>query len=187
MSPHNDTLVNEYIEFLTKRICEKGIQPFGLSRLKKDDGLALRRDAPCASDGAREVFALAVGPEESAELFWQTIGMAPADKQREELLWGWDIATKPDQGTEFADAFVFVHWARIPGKKLAVREAFRVGVLNYQNEPRVVRPVDWNNQHWTQWILGFLQAHRPPFLMHFMDKEEADAMEAAASAGKMEQ
>lgn len=167
---HNNALVDEYIDFLSRQINEKGIQPFGWSRLRKDDG--------------REVFALAVGPEESAELFWQTIGMAPPDKLREELLWGWDISTKPDQGTEFNDAFVFVHWARIPGKKLAVREAFRVGVLNYQNEPRIVRPVDWNNQHWTRWALGFLQEHKPPFLMHFVDKEEAAVMDAAEAASK---
>lgn len=165
MSAHNDALVNEYVRWMTDHVDAKGMQPFGWSRCKDDK---------------REVFFLAVGPEDSARLFWQTIGMAPADKQREELLWGWDMTTLPGQGTEFADAYVFVHWTRVPGKKLACAEAFRVGVINYQHEPRIVRPVDWNNEYWTGWVRNFLGQHHPPFLLHFMDKEEATLRDATA-------
>ena len=162
---HDDKIVEDYVGFLTGILDETGIQAHGWARRLKDDRF--------------EVYYLAIGPKESAKLFWQTVGMASPNKIRKDVLWGLDMTTRPDQGTEFDDAYVFVHWVRIPGQKLTTREAFRVGVINYQNEPRIVRPVDWDNEHWTNWTLGFFKQHYPQFLMNFTLKGEPTQGEPA--------
>jgi len=156
---HDSKPVEAYVGLLERVLDEKGIHPHGMGFPLKGDGV--------------EVFYLATGPGESAQFFWQVVGMAAPDKIRKDVLWGWDMVTLPGQGTEFADAYVFVHWTRVPGMKLASREAFRVGVINYQHEPRIVRPVDWDNEYWTNWALEFLAHNHPPFLMNFLLKWES--------------
>ena len=156
---HDDKLVEDYVGFLTGIIDEKGIHPHGWARRVADDKL--------------EVFFLAVSPEESAKYFWQIVGMASPGDVRQDVLWGWDMTTLPGQGTVFNDAYVFVHWTRIAGEPLATQRAFRVGVINYQHEPRIVREVDWDNEHWTNWVMGYLAQNHPAFLMNFTLKGES--------------
>ena len=62
----------------------------------------------------------------------------------EELIFGLDRTTRPGQGTEFADVLTCAHYK--DGE-------WRVGVINYQHEPRIVRDWDWNNEFWTEAVL----------------------------------
>lgn len=66
----------------------------------------------------------------------------------DELAFGVDMSTRPGQGTEFADALVLGHFTRQSGKKTTNPDCWRIGVINYQNEPRIVRDIDWENSHW---------------------------------------
>ena len=153
------SLVEQYVEFSTNRIDEDGIQP--------NMGWAKRH-----ADGKLVVFAIVASPEDWARLFWKEVGSKSPSEVNDELVFGLDMVTKEGQGTEFADALVFVHWKRDPDKKLADSSCFRVGVVNYQHEPRVVRPVDWENEHWTQWTLGWLKQHHPGLLFGFRLKDD---------------
>jgi len=63
---------------------------------------------------------------------------------------GLDRTTKPGQGTEFADVLTCVLWDAQKDEFTAKewREWLKIGVINYQNEPRIVRPIDWDNEYW---------------------------------------
>lgn len=111
-------------------------------------------------DGSMQMMALDVDIHTWSRLFWENV-----QGPNTAVIFGLDMRTMPDQGTEFADALVFVHWQRDPDKKLADPSCFRTGVINYQNEPRIVRPIDWDNSHWQHWMRSWLQKTRPAFLV----------------------
>ena len=56
-----------------------------------------------------------------------------------EIIYGLNRFTKEGQGTEFADAFAGAYFSNGEWKPF---------VINYQDEPRIVRDYDWNNQFW---------------------------------------
>ncbi len=71
----------------------------------------------------------------------------------EEIIYGLDRMTRPGQGTEFADVLTCGHYK--DGK-------WRIGVINYQHEPRIVREWDWDNEFWTEameYELGLRTTH----------------------------
>ncbi len=53
--------------------------------------------------------------------------------------------------------------------------SLKVGVINYQNEPRIVRPWDWGNVFWTAQVLREAKATRPPFRITLDSKEAPSA------------
>lgn len=50
-----------------------------------------------------------------------------------------DRTTKAGQGTEFDDVLTCLYWDGA---------SIHSGVINYQHEPRIVRPTDWENPFW---------------------------------------
>lgn len=90
-------------------------------------------------DGALCVHALCINPPQIMQLVKRKIAEGV-----EELIFGLDRTTKPGQGTEFADVLTCGHYK--DGQ-------WRVGVINYQHEPRIVRDWDWDNEFWTEAVL----------------------------------
>lgn len=138
-----------YAESVANVIDERGVYPH--------QAMALR------TDGSLRMMALDTDVHEWSRLFWNEV--QGLNGQNAEVIFGLDMSTRPNQGTEFADALVLVHWTHDPDKKLADPSCFKTGVINYQHEPRIVRPIDWNNEHWQHWMQSWLQSTRPPFLV----------------------
>lgn len=86
-------------------------------------------------EGQMTLLALAVSGEQAINVAVEKVKSGEAV----ELVVGIDMWTKEGQGTEFADVIVVCHFK--DGN-------VRVGVIDYQNEPRIVRPLRWDNEHW---------------------------------------
>lgn len=101
-------------------------------------------------DGETQLWALALDPEEIV----QHVRTVMTTQNVEELVFGLDRYTKPDQGTEFADVITFLWW---DGQK------WTPGIIDYQHEPRIVRPINWNNEFWNNQMLQVTVPHLRPF------------------------
>jgi hypothetical protein len=124
--------VEAFEQFCSGAVDEKGIYPFPMVSI--------------LTDGTMEMAALAIPPKDAIEQFMRKI----VKREAKAVIIGLDRMTKPGQGTEFADVLTCVLWEAQkdefgPGEW---REWFKVGVINYQNEPRIVRPIDWENEFW---------------------------------------
>jgi hypothetical protein len=111
-----------FYDYATMSIDEKGIFP--------QPGIIIR------ADGSTEISALALPPMEIFKWFWREV-----ENGADHILFGLDRHTKPNQGTKYRDVLTCVHYTRLP-------ESFRVGVINYQHDPRIVDPMDWDNAFW---------------------------------------
>jgi hypothetical protein len=149
----NDPLTKTYFEMIERIIDSDGVYPHQGLVLKKGDKL--------------EMHSLAVNVPELVAHFWNQLGDA------EEVIYGIDMSTRPGQGTRYADALVIAHWTSSPGKDLADPSCLRVGVINYQNEPRIVDPIDWNNSHWDHWVRSVFPQYRPQFLIRTLKAASA--------------
>jgi len=109
--------------------------------------------------GKIDVVVIVGPPRDAINQFWNRLG------SYEEVCFGLDMTTRPGQGTKYADALVFVHWQREADKKLMDPSCFKVGVINYQHEPRKVDPIDWDNEFWQEEFLKILATARPEFLV----------------------
>ena len=128
--------VEVFEQWCSTAVDEKGIYPFPMVAITKD--------------GATEMSALALSPREAIEQFMRKI----VKREVKVIMLGLDRTTKPGQGTEFADVLTCALWEAQkdefgPGEW---RDWIKVGVINYQNEPRVVRPIDWENAYWDKTI-----------------------------------
>lgn len=140
-------LVDTFYKMATGVIDEMGIFPLPMVAIRKD--------------GTLEVDALATTSAEAWEVFLKKI----VKKQVDAIILGIDRTTKDGQGTEFADVLTCSLWvAREDWTEAGKwREWFKFGVLNYQNEPRVVRPIDWRNEFWNRMLteeIGGMQLNR---------------------------
>lgn len=99
-------------------------------------------------DGQTNVMSLALDGYE----VWRAVNrlFAPDRPAVQELVFGLDRSTKPGQGTEFADVLTLLHY---DGK------TWTPGVINYQDQPRVVRPIDWDNPFWNAQLRKELAQH----------------------------
>jgi hypothetical protein len=70
-----------------------------------------------------------------------------------EIIFGVDRSTEEGQGTEFADALTCGHWVGDNGGQ------WRIGVINYQYEPRILRDYDWDNAYWSQHMLEEIERY----------------------------
>lgn len=73
-----------------------------------------------------------------------------------EVIVGIDRTTREGQGTEFDDVLTCFHWQR------EHQDVLRVGVINYQFEPLIVRPFDWNNEFWRKRVLDEVNTYGTP-------------------------
>lgn len=137
--------VQMFFDYATLSIDEKGIYP--------QPGLVIR------DDGTKEICALAQHPLDIYKWFWERV----LTDNVSELLFGLDRTTQEGQGTKYADVLTCVHWKRdFDSNPL---DAFRVGVINYQHDPRIVDPFDWDNSFWQGRIGYELKQTRPAFIL----------------------
>lgn len=136
MNGTDKPLVDRFFEYVANMIDETGVFPH--------PGMALQ------DDGALTIAAL-MDETSAYSWFWDQV------RNRNEVVMGMDRYTRPGQGTVFADVLTCCHWS--PASKQT-----RVGVINYQHEPRIVRPWDWGNQFWSERVLKELGWHEPPVL-----------------------
>ena len=128
-SKTKQTLVEQYLSVVENAIDEEGVYPqWGI--VKNTEGLI-------------SVEALAIDAPEIYQWFWRQV----CENQAAEIVFGLDRKTLPGQGTEFADCITICHWEYVQRKWAT---SYKVGVLNYQNEPRIVRGIDWNNSFWQE-------------------------------------
>lgn len=92
-------------------------------------GFALDRD------GALTVVALAVPPTEA---YMHMI--AQWKRGAVEMIFGLDRFAKPGQGTTLGDLLGGFHFTRDASP--------RPFIIEYQFEPRIVKPIEWNNTFW---------------------------------------
>ena len=143
--------IDWFHDYVADMIDERGVYP--------EPGLAVFKD------GRRELAAID-DPNSVILWFWDKI----ANCQAVEVICGVDRYTAPEQGTEFRDVVTCVYWADgLDDKDWA--KSFRVGVINYQPEPRIVRPFDFDNTFWTNKMSAELARQRP---LHRILIEETD-------------
>lgn len=124
-----------------------------------EDGIYPHQMVAMAKDGGLQVHAMMVDLPNLVQYFWNKLG------DSEEVIVGIDMSTRPDQGTKYADALVIAYWRRDPDKKLTDPSCLKIGVVNYQNEPRIIDPIDWDNDHWDHWVRSVFPKYLPPFLI----------------------
>ncbi|MCA1909221.1 MAG: hypothetical protein LDL39_12760 [Magnetospirillum sp.] len=106
------------------------------------------------TDAGLQVFALDLSHGQVMRLMM----LRARESVSQELIFGLDRSTRPDQGTEFADVLPAAWYRRGLG--------WKVGVINYRPDPLLVRPWDWDNSFWTAAINAeLLQAGAPDLLI----------------------
>lgn len=138
-------LLQQFCDWAAGSIDDEGVYPYPAMWRERDGKLALG--------------VLDLGPGEVFDHVWRQITCELAT----ELIFGLDRSTKPGQGTEFADVLTCAHW--FPDFHKSWNAAWKPFVINYQHEPRIVRPPDFENEFWNEKIRAELQATCPPFRM----------------------
>lgn len=107
-----------------------------------------------SQDGQME-FAMITDADLCFRWFWEQT----TKPETTEAIFGIDRTTRPGQGTEFGDVLTCIQWKR----KTEVDDSweYRVGVINYQVDPRIVRPWDWDNEFWRSRMLQELKGFCP--------------------------
>lgn len=128
----------EFFAHVERSIDSSGVFPF--------PGIAVNRD------GGIEFAAIT---DAGSCLRWFKKALANLDCV--EVIVGIDRTTREGQGTEFADVLTCFHWQR------EHQDVLRVGVINYQFDPFIVRPFDWNNEFWRKRVLDEVNTYGTPF------------------------
>lgn len=124
-------LVESWLDWLAHSIDTKGVE--------LPNALLLDRA------GELTVYALAVPPDQGYQLMLAEC----ANRQARELIFAFDRFAKPGQGTTLGDLMAGHHYA---GGR------WRPFVVEYQHEPRIVKPICWSNLFWNAVLTGELQA-----------------------------
>jgi len=122
----NKSFTDQFHDLVAMSIDDKGVYP---QQAMAVDG-----------EGRLSVFSLALPAPQIYEWF----GAQLLTGGHCQIIFGVDRFTRPGQGTEFADVITCCHWR----KEAADGLHFRIGVINYQHQPRIVRPFDWDNEYW---------------------------------------
>lgn len=143
MATGDKDLPTRFHESVERMIDKKGVYP--------QPGMALRQD------GKMEIAAI-TDAQLAYRWFWEQITQNYAI----EVIFGVDRTTQPDQGTEFNDVLTCCHWREgMDGNPW--QTSFRIGVIDYQNEPRIVRPWNWANKYWSERMGTEIKNCRPGF------------------------
>lgn len=129
-----DEFIDHYYRFTTSSIDETGISPSPLHAVGADDKLIVAALMPD------------ITPNQVYRIFWKMVTGYDKIKDPQAVILGIDRTTRPGQGTEFADVFTCICWYNDP--KVNWKNSFKIGVVNYQHAPRIIRPWDWNNKFW---------------------------------------
>lgn len=141
-------LVEHFEKYIASVIDKKGIWPHAMVVEK--------------ADGTMSMHALDLNPD---QCWMHFINATTLDKAVSAAIMGLDRTTRPGQGTEFADVLTCVLYEPSPALEYRVRDQFRFGVINYQHEPRIVRPMDWNNEFWNRQLRAELSSFLPPLVI----------------------
>jgi hypothetical protein len=115
-------LLKTYHDHISRSIDEKGVYPHQM--MCEDD------------DGKLGVYALMLNkPHEVL----QAVLKALMEHKPKQLIYGLDRFCKSGQGTTLGDCIAGLYWNG---------EAWRPFIIEYQHEPRVVKPIDFDNQWW---------------------------------------
>ena len=76
---------------------------------------------------------------------YQRVITIVATMKPSELVFGLDRFCKEGQGTTLGDCVTAAHWNG---------RLWLPFIIEYQHEPRIVKPVDWNNAFWNEKIMG---------------------------------
>lgn len=94
------------------------------------------------------VFALDLKPEQVMKKAVDTL----IKEKPKQLMFGLDRYSKPNQGTTLGDLIGGLYWNG---------DGWRPFIIEYQDEPRIVKPLDWDNPYWKESLkrefLGFLK------------------------------
>ncbi len=143
-------IVKQFEGYVAKLIDAKGIFPYPMVALEHDDKLSMS--------------ALALDPTATIKQFLHLI----CNMNAKEVIMGLDRSTRENQGTEFADVLTCYYWKDrseekdLPEAQKTWDKWFKFGVINYQHDPREVRPMDWNNAFWNEKLAGDINALKPP-------------------------
>lgn len=107
------------------------------------EGVSLPNALVLHEDGTMTVIALPLSPDQAYRLLLAKFG----DDVRE-MVFAFDRFTKPGQGTTLADVMAGFHLVRF--------QEPRPFIVEYQHEPRIIRPVDWSNESWNAALRGEL-------------------------------
>lgn len=91
--------------------------------------------------GGMTVLALAVPPEQAYLTMF-----AQWRRNAVEMIFALDRFTKPNQGTTLGDVLAGFHFTR--------GESPRPFIVEYQHDPRIVKPIVWDNPFWNAALLG---------------------------------
>ena len=81
------------------------------------------------------------------ECYAYVAGIIRKDKP-DELIFGLDRFCKEGQGTTLKDCIGGAHWDGI---------LWTPFIIEYQHEPRIVKPIDWQNECWNRFITSELR------------------------------
>lgn len=123
-------LTDTFFNHVSNCVDEKGVYPHVMMIIDKDDKLG--------------VFTLAV--DSPTQVMNQMVKTLTKENPKE-LIYGLDRFSKPGQGTTLGDLVAGAYWNG---------EAWRSFIIEYQHEPRVVKPLDWDNDHWNKALKGEL-------------------------------
>lgn len=148
-------LVKQFHDFVTISIQKKGIYPFPMISVTDEDLVEMGSLALNTDECYMHFCTKTLNPKIRASIF------------------GLDRTAHPGQGTEFADVLTCVLYERVAPDVMEyrVRQQFRVGVINYQHKPRIVRPMDWENAFWIKMVQRELFQFVPPMLITLKKKE----------------
>ena len=120
------SLIEQFHAYVSNIIDSEGVYPAPGFALDGEGGLHI---------------AAITDPSLAYEWFWNQI----SNELAAEVVFGLDRTTEAGQGTKFADVVTCVHWREggFSDGKEPWGTAFRIGVINYQHEPRIVEPWDW--------------------------------------------
>ena len=105
------------------------------------DGFPIPNALVLDQNGALTVVALAVGPTEAYPVMLKLWDQGAA-----EMIFALDRYALPGQGTTLGDLLAGFHFTR--------HAAPRPFIIEYQYDPRIVQPIDWDNAYWTAGLYG---------------------------------
>jgi hypothetical protein len=138
-------LLDKFVNHVNVTMDKRGVYPTPVMYRDLDDGLNV---SALLSD---------MSPRQCLEYFWSI----PCLAQGKAVIMGIDRFTQPGQGTEFRDVLTLFLWWDDPA--ITWYDSYKVGVINYQNKPRIVRPIDWDNAFWNKQLIHELRSTRPRY------------------------
>ena len=119
-----------------------------------EDGFEMPYGLVLDDDGQITVMALALTPDQA----YQHMLKHWTEHRPAEMIFAIDRYAKPGQGTTLRDLMAGWHFIKADPRP-------RPFVVEYQFDPRLVKPIEWDNLHWNAALTRELSGH----LRHHLD------------------